>query len=138
MTGASTTRAIERTPIATAIGVLMACVTATLAVASLLHFGVTVLGVHDPFPGAKVPEAVIAAVLACGAVAWLARPSASWGLALGTVLFAVAGFLVGIRFTLFDGAGVRAGDILYHAGGLTMLLTTVALLLSPGVRGRRG
>lgn len=125
------------TPTRITIAALMAGETATLVVASLLHFGVVIAGVHDPFSGAAVPEAVIAAVLATGAASLLVRPSTAWGLPLGAVIFAIVGFLVGVRFTLFGDGPTRAGDIVYHVAGLTLLVTTVALLLSPRGRGRR-
>jgi hypothetical protein len=114
----------------------MACETATLVVASLLHFGVVIGGVHDPFSGAAVPEAVIATMLATGAVGLLVRPSTAWRLPLAATAFAIAGFLVGVRFTLFGDGPVRSGDIVYHVAGLTLLVTTVGLPLSREGRGR--
>lgn len=119
-----------------AIVVLMTCETATLVVASLLHFGVVIAGVHDPFRGAAVPEAVIAAVLATGALGVLVRPSTAWRPPLAATVFAIAGFLVGVRFTVFGDGPVRTGDIVYHVTGLTVLVTTVGLLLSREGRGR--
>jgi len=124
------------TPTRTTIAALMAGETATLVVASLLHSGLTVAGVHDPFSGAAIPEAVIAAVLATGAASLVVRPSTAWGLPLGAVILAIVGFLVGVRFTVFGDGPTRVGDIVYHVAGLTLLVTTVALLLSP--RGRLG
>src|SRR5438270_13174913 len=45
--------------------------------------------------------------------------------------------LVGLRCTLFGEGGPRMGDVAYHAGGLALLLTTLALLLSPAGRRAR-
>jgi hypothetical protein len=131
-------RSVSWAPIRRAIALLMACETATLVLASLLHFGVTIrlggLSVHDPFSGAAVPEAIIATALACGTVGVLTRPAAAWPLALGTTVFAVLGFLVGLRFTVFGGGPARIGDIAYHLTGLALLLTTITLVLSPAGR----
>src|SRR5262249_30948276 len=104
-------------------GALLGLAAGTLAVASLLHLGVAIpLGattISDPFAGAAIPEAVIAVVVAAGAVAALARlPVARW-LAPAATAFAVAGTLYGLTVTLRRG---EAGDIAYHLSLLTMLV----------------
>lgn len=122
------------TPIGVAIAALMAATSATLAVASALHFGVVLhLGaatIDDPFPGAAIPEAVITGVLACGVVAIVMRAHAAWALAIGSTLFAIVGFLVGLTFTVPD-LPMRMGDLIYHLCGLLMLLAALELLLLP-------
>jgi hypothetical protein len=122
-------RSASWSPTRAAIAVLMAAETATLLVASLLHFGVVIGGVHDPFSGAAVPEAVIAAVLATGLLTLLLRPSTAWRAPLAATVLAIVGFLVGVRFTVLGGGPLRTGDIAYHVAGLCLLVITVGLLL---------
>jgi hypothetical protein len=110
----------------------------TFAIASLLHFNVTLaLGfvtIHgERFQGAAVPEAIIAGVLLGGAIGVLASPRGSWGLALGTALFALAGVIVGLTFIL-GGRVSRPGDLTYHSIIFVALLVTVALLMTPAAR----
>lgn len=120
------------------IATLMGCETVALGLVSMVHFGVELrLGgatVHDPFRDAAVPEAVIAAALAFGAVSVMTCWLAAWRVALGTTVFAVVGFLVGLRFTVFGGPPLRVGDVVYHVTGLVLLLLTTALLFSPAGR----
>jgi hypothetical protein len=109
----------------------------TFATASLLHFGTTLsLGfatIHDPFRGAAVPEAIIAAALVGGAIVVLAAPRGSWGLALTTTLFAVAGVIIGLSFIL-SGPVSRPGDLIYHGLILVALLATLGLEVTTPVR----
>lgn len=111
------------------IGVLMIVATASFALASIIHFGVSIpLGVttvHDPFAGAKVPEAIIAAVLAAGTVLFLTRAPAARPVALITTAFAFVGTVLGLHFTLGSG---RTGDIAYHLTVLTLLAVILILL----------
>lgn len=100
---------------------MMALMTATLAVASALHFGVTIFGIRDSFRDAAVPEAVIAGVLAGGLAAVVAPMRTARRVAIGATLFAVTGFLVGVRFTIFGDDPLRGGDVAYHVGGLVVL-----------------
>jgi hypothetical protein len=133
---------MESTKLSMAAGALLAVAAITLAVASLLHFGVAIpLGattIRDPFAGAAIPEAVIAAVVAAGAAATLGRlPLARW-LAPAATLFALAGTLYGLTVTLRRG---EAGDIAYHLTLLTMLVASGALQLAglrSGARTRHG
>lgn len=115
------------------IGVLMLLEAATFAVASLIHFDVALpLGfatIHgEPFTGAAIPEAIIAGVLLGGTIAFLANPAGSWGLALITSLFALAGVIVGLSIIL-RGPVSRPGDLIYHLAILVALLLTVGLLI---------
>jgi hypothetical protein len=76
---------MDSTKLSAGAGVLLSVAAVTLAVASLLHFGVAipvgVTTVSDPFAGAAIPEAVLAVVAARGAVAILARmATARWRL----------------------------------------------------------
>jgi hypothetical protein len=113
----------------TAAGALMALAAASFAAASVVHFGRAIpLGVatiRDPFPGAAVPEAVIAAVVAIGAVTVLTRRAASRGIALTATLFALLGTVYGLTVTL---RSARTGDVAYHLGVLAILLLVLWLL----------
>jgi hypothetical protein len=87
---------------------------ATLAVASGIHLA-------SGERGAGVPEALIGVVLAAGAICDLRGR----GGAFGAVLFAIAGFTVGITFTARGGA---AADLAYHAVMLPVLAATAIAL----------
>jgi hypothetical protein len=106
------------------IAALMGFVEATLVVASVLHLSGAVGEGMPPFDldRAGIAEAVIAVVLAAGAVALLRGARA---VALGAVVFAVAGFGIGLSMTIRGGG---AGDIAYHAAALPLLLLTLAVL----------
>ncbi|SRR6266487_5819671 len=129
---------MDSTKLSIGTGVLLSVAAATLAVASLLHFGVSIpLGtrtISDPFAGAAIPEAVIAVVVAVGALTLLARLATARWLAPAATLFALAGTLYGLTVTLRRG---QAGDIAYHLALLTMLVASAVLLLG-ALRSRRG
>jgi hypothetical protein len=122
------------------IGVLMLLEAGTFTIASLIHFDLALpLGfttLHgEPFTGAAIPEAIIAAVLLAGAIAYLVTSTGGWGLALGTSLFALAGVIVGLSFILRGPS--RPGDLIYHLSILVALLFTIGLLLTPSARPQR-
>ena len=94
------------------IAALMGFVAATLVVMSVLHLA----GGMGEGSSAGIPEAVIAVVLAAGA---LALGRGARGVALGAVVFAVVGFGIGFSFTVRDGSAV---DIAYHVTMLPLLL----------------
>jgi len=127
----------QRGSISKAIAGLMLVEAVTLAIASIVHFGVVIsLGVvtlDDPFAGARIPEAIIAVVVGVAAISLLTGWAAAWGLALAATLFAIAGVLVGIRFVLI-GMVSPAGDLIYHFSLLVALLVTVGLLFTPAAR----
>jgi len=106
------------------IAQLMAFVAATLVVASALHLSGAVGDESAPFhpDRAGVAEAVIAVVLAAGAAALLQGARA---VALAAVVFAIAGFGIGLSMTVRGGG---AADIAYHAATLPVLLLALALL----------
>ena len=112
---------------------MLLCPAATFAAASLIHFDVALpLGfatIHEePFTGAAIPETIIAGVLLGGTIAFLANPTGSWGLALTTSLFALAGVIVGLSFIL-HGPVSRLGDLIYHLAILFTLFITIGLLI---------
>lgn len=113
--------------------VLLIVATLSFALASIIHFDVPVpLGVttvRDPFAGAAVPEAVIAAILATGTVALLTGSSAGRPIALVTTSVALAGTALGLSITLRTG---RTGDIAYHIAVFALLTVIIALLAVRG------
>jgi hypothetical protein len=110
------------------IGRVMLAEAVTFAIASILHFGVL-----EFFLGAAIPEAIIAVVLAAGAIAVMRRPGGSWWLALTTTLFALAGVIIGLSVILRSHVS-RPADLIYHAGIFVALLITISLLLTPAMR----
>jgi hypothetical protein len=112
---------------------LMGLVAASLAVMSILHLAGAFEGRTDP--GAGTAEAIIGVVLVAGALVLVRngnRPAAVAALA-----FAIAGFLLGLSFTIDDG-GVQ---LAHHAAVLPVLVVGVALAIRPariGGAGRAG
>lgn len=127
---------VER-PSSVPIAILMLGAALTLLMASIIHFGATIpLGavtIDDPFRNAAIPEAIIAAVMTVGLLAFLARRPFSRWLALAATLFALAGVVLGLAIVLF-GAARRPGDVVYHVSLLILLLITAGLLLSSAAR----
>ncbi len=109
---------------------LMVLATATFAAASLVHFGVLLdvgpVTIDDPFPGAAIPEAVIALVLGIGSASAIARWPGRWWLAPGATLFALLLTLYGLSVTVRSS---RTGDIVYHVSILVELVSIAGLLL---------
>jgi hypothetical protein len=105
--------------------------------AALIHFGMVIalgpITIADPFPGAAIPEAIIAIVLGIGALSVLARRPARWGVALATTLFALLVTIYGLTVTV---GSARTGDIMYHVSVLVLLGVIATLLLLPA--GRHG
>lgn len=96
----------------------------TLLAASAVHGGV--LGPIDPFPGAAIPEAVIAVVLGIAALVAWSSPGA-WTIAAAATLFAIVGTLFGLTITVPRGG---VGDITYHLSLLAVLALTGGLLIA--------
>jgi Mn2+/Fe2+ NRAMP family transporter len=114
------------------IAALMAFVAATLVVMSVLHLSGAVGEESPPFhpDRAGIAEAVIAVVLAAGAFALVRGRRLA---ALAAVVFAIAGFGVGLSMTVRDGG---AADIAYHAAVLPLLVLALAGLSGASRRGR--
>jgi hydrogenase/urease accessory protein HupE len=110
------------------IAVLIGFEAATLAVIASLHLGHVLAGGRKPFrpTAAGIAEAIIGIVLVYGAVALNRGSRHAWGIALAAVAFAIAGFLLGLTFTLRGGDAI---DIAYHATMLPLLLLTLIVLL---------
>jgi hypothetical protein len=85
---------------------LMGFTALTLAVVSSLHLG-GILGRHTKPPfradDAGIAEAIIGIVLLVGTLAIVRRITQARRFALGATLFAIAGFVVGLTFTLQGG-----------------------------------
>jgi peptidoglycan/LPS O-acetylase OafA/YrhL len=109
------------------IAVLIIVEAATLAVVASLHLG-GVLGGSKPFrpTAAGVAETIIGVALASGAAALLRRSAHAREIAVATTVFAIAGFALGLTFTVRGGGAI---DIAYHAVMLPLLLLTLILLL---------
>src|SRR5205823_7943394 len=110
------------------LGGVMLAEAVTFAIASVLHFGVL-----ESFVAAAIPEAIIAVVLAVGAIAVMRRPAGSWWLALTSTLFALAGVIIGLSVIL-SGRVSRPADVAYHASIFVALVITVVVLMTPEVR----
>jgi hypothetical protein len=112
------------------VGILMIVAAATLACASAVHFGATIglgfVSIHDPFAGAAIPEAVLAVILAAGALWVLARLPKSRLVGLGATAFAILVVLFGMSITIRSGG---IGDVAYHVTLLVMLLIAGFLLV---------
>jgi hypothetical protein len=111
--------------------VVMLAAAATFGIASYLHLDgriplgfTTITGEH--FGRASVPEAVIGAVLAVGAVVVAVAPGRARTAALGATGFAAVGVLAGLGFVLTSSRPHIAADLAYH---LTMLLVLLAGLV---------
>jgi hypothetical protein len=98
---------------------LVAAEAASLAVMSAVHLS-------GGKSGAGVPEAVICVVLTVGAAALTLRPEGGGRRAAqAAVVFAIAGFLVGLSFTIGGGSAL---DLAYHVVALPLLVVTLMLL----------
>jgi len=101
------------------IATLMTAEAASLLVMSAIH-----LSRSERNSG--IPEAIICVVLAVGA-AMVYRGTPRWReIALGTVGFAIAGFLLGLSFTA---GGGDVANLAYHATVLPVLIATFIIAL---------
>jgi hypothetical protein len=110
-----------------ALPLLLAVESATLAVFSTLHLtGALRIGTGNS-DGAGVAEALICLALAGGAWALARSSSPARGRLVGlfAVGFAIAGFIVGLTFTVRGGDAI---DLIYHATMLPILALTAVLV----------
>lgn len=107
---------------------VMGFVAATLAAMSALHLGGVLGDGSEPFDPthAGIAEAAICVVLAFAALTILRGSSRARPVALAATAFAIAGFLVGLNFTVRGGGSV---DIAYHATMLPLLLVAASLMV---------
>jgi hypothetical protein len=122
------------------LAALIAFEATTLAVFAVLHLSGMLRpgsGAENGF-GAGVAEAIICLVLVLGLRAFVRSPARGRLTALGAVVFAILGFIVGLTFTVRGGAPI---DLIYHAAMFPVLILT-ALMLGRGAGtaalGRRG
>lgn len=108
-------------------------------IASAIHFGVRIpIGsttIYDPYPGARIPEAIVGVISAVGAAFLFARATGAHGVALGAAILAGAVTVFGLTITVGTG---RTADIAYHIGVLLVLAAAaIDLVRRPGaVEGR--
>lgn len=118
-----------------ALPALLAFESATVGLFSTLHLtGVLRIG-SGRSDGAGIAEALICLALAGGAWALARSPSPSPSpapspargrrVALSALAFAIAGFIVGLTFTVDSGDAI---DLIYHATMLPILVATAVLL----------
>jgi hypothetical protein len=109
------------------IAMVMGLVAASLAVMSGVHLAGLLQG-SSPFrpDGAGIAEAIICVAMLVGALALWRTTAHHWGVAVATTGFAIAGFVVGLTFTLRGGEAI---DIAYHGTVLPLLLLTLLWLL---------
>lgn len=98
----------------------------SLAVESALHVSGTIHGHGGTEMQAGIAEAVICVALLWGAVSLARGGAAGWRVAMGTTMFAVAGFCLGLTITVPSG---YVPDIAYHATVLPILVVTFALIV---------
>ena len=109
-------------PLALTLGL----VAASLVVASALHLSGIVHGRAAPYDAsdAGTAEALIAVALGYAATSLeRARPHAKT-IAVGALLFAIAGFIVGLIMTARGG---HAPDIVYHSATLPVLVASLVV-----------
>jgi len=105
--------------------VLMLLMAASLAIVSALHLtGAVGGGAQGGAHAAGIAEAIICVALLAGAWALVDRPNGR-ALARAGVLFAIAGFILGLTITLQGG---DTFDVVYHLTGLAVLLVIFAVL----------
>lgn len=109
-----------------AIAALMVVEALSLAAISALHLSGAIRGGTKPYnpEAAGIAEAVIGVVLTAGAVAAMSSPKHGRTAAQAATGFAIAGFIVGLTFTIIGGQPV---DVAYHATVLPLLILTLVL-----------
>lgn len=111
-----------------AVAPLLGLVAISFAIASAIHFGVALGPISDPFPGAKIPEAILAVIAAAGAITVAAKVRGSRWFALAATAISIAGVLFGLSVTLGSAA---YGDIAYHFSVLVLLVVTLVVTFLP-------
>ena len=111
---------------ARALPVLLGVGAVGFATASIIHFGVPLGPLTDSFPGARIPEAVLAVLLGAAAVYVLVGGRAArW-----VVLAAVAISLLGVAFGLTVAVTAALwGDVVYHVAAAVLLVITAVVAL---------
>jgi hypothetical protein len=112
------------------IAALMGFVAVTLALMSSLHLSGILAGRGKPFDAthAGIAEAVICLALASGGGTLMGGSARARTVAIATTVFAIAGFIVGLNFTVRGGDTI---DIAYHASVLPLLLVALSAQIWP-------
>lgn len=109
-----------------ALPLLLAAAAVGFAGASIIHFGLPLGPLTDPFAGARIPEAVLAALLGVAAVYAVARGQGSRWVALAAALVGLLGVGVGLTVVL---PAALWGDVAYHLLAAGVLVTTAVVAL---------
>jgi hypothetical protein len=109
-----------------ALPVLLGVEAVGFAAASAIHFGLPLGPLTDPFPGARIPEAVIAVLLGAAAVYVVARGPAGRWVALTAVLISLLGVGFGLTVTV---PAALWGDVLYHLVAAALLIITAVVAI---------
>lgn len=132
MVASQVRRRARWTPVSIAIWGLMLVAAVAYATVSIIHSGIVIaigpITIDDPFPGAVIPEAVIAIAFGIGSLSLLALWPIRWWVALASSLFAFLFTVLGLTITAGSG---RTGDIAYHITVLALSGVIVGLLLLP-------
>lgn len=117
------------------IAALMLLLAVSMAAVSALHLSGMVGGntSGNGEMSAGIAEAVICVAMLWGVSSLVRRGAAGLGVAIGTTVFAIAGFCLGLSITA---SGGYIPDIAYHATVLPLLLITFALLVRGSRHGR--
>lgn len=120
------TRSSRGTDSGPALSVLLGVGAVGFAIASIIHFGLPLGPLTDPFPGARIPEAVLAVVLGAAALYAAVRGRGSRWVALGAVLISLLGVGFGLTVTV---PAALWGDVAYHLVAAALLVITAAVAL---------
>jgi hypothetical protein len=119
------------------VAAVMAFDAVTLAIASALHLSGNVHGRGEPFNAthAGMAEAIIAVVLAGGALAMFRFPLRARAIGIALNGLAIVGFLNGLNITAQGG---DRPDIAYHLVVLPVLIASLVILLRAKRERRNG
>lgn len=117
-TSSRPTRSERALPLLLGVGAI------SLAVASVIHFGLPPGPLTDPFPGARIPEAVLAVLLGAAAVYALRDVRGSRWFALAAVVISLLGVAFGLTVAV---PAALWGDVVYHVVAAALLLITAVV-----------
>jgi len=109
-----------------ALPVLLGIGAVGFAAASTIHFGLPLGPLTDPFPGARIPEAVLAVLLGASAIYVAARGPAGRWFALAAVLISLLAVGFGLTVTL---PAALWGDVVYHLVAAVLLIVTAVVAI---------
>lgn len=109
-----------------ALPLLLGVGAVAFAIASSIHFGLPLGPLTDPFPGARIPEAVLAVLLGGAAVYVLAGGRGNRWVALAAVVIGLLAVGFGLTVTV---PAALWGDIVYHLAAAALLVVTGVVAL---------